>query len=97
MRLDDVIRDKIVYYSKECFGDFKLYLFGSRVDDAKKGGDIDLFLESQEEVSLHRQMEFLKILYKNVTQKKIDLIVQTPSKKNKPIFKTAKQTGIVLC
>lgn len=97
MRLDDTTKEKIVYYSKEYFNDFKLYLFGSRVDDTKKGGDIDLFLETTQEVSLDKQMNFLKILYKNVTQKKIDLVVQTPSKSKKNIFEIAKQTGIVLC
>jgi len=97
MRLDDVTREKIINYSKEYFSDFKLYLFGSRVHDTKKGGDIDLFLDSNEEISLDKQMDFLKILYKNVTQKKIDLVVKTPFKENKPIFETARQTGIILC
>jgi len=97
MRLEDSVKEKIIAYSKEYFSDFHLYLFGSRVDDTKKGGNIDLFIESKEEISLQKQMDFLKKLYKNVTQKKIDLVVQTPSLMDKPIFKTAKQTGIILC
>lgn len=97
MRLENAVKDKIITYSKEYFNDFHLYLFGSRVNDTKKGGDIDLFIDSKEEVSLQTQMDFLKKLYKNVTQKKIDLVVQTPSQKDKAIFKTAKQTGIILC
>ena len=33
---------------KEIFGDeTKIYLFGSRLDDTKRGGDIDLFLITQ--------------------------------------------------
>ncbi|WP_310441610.1 hypothetical protein [Sulfurimonas sp.] len=33
----------------EIFGDGKIYLFGSRTDDSKKGGDIDLYLCLTEE------------------------------------------------
>ena len=79
------------------FPNAHLYLFGSRVDDAKKGGDIDLFVESSEEVPLKVQMDFLKALYKDVTQLKVDLVVQTPSQPHKPIFKIAKETGVRLC
>ena len=33
----------------------KIYLFGSRIDDTKKGGDIDLFLEIQDKTSLSKK------------------------------------------
>jgi len=77
--------------------DAKLYLFGSRVDDSKKGGDIDLFIDSKTEIPLKNQMLFLKKLYKNATQRKIDLVVKSPSKQDMPIFKTALENGIELC
>ena len=65
--------------------------------DNKKGGDIDLYLESNNEVDIKQQIKFLNTIYKNVTQRKIDLIIKTPLKKDKPVFHTARQEGIVLC
>jgi len=47
LRLSKEIKDSVVHYAKEYFGNnIKLYLFGSRVDDSKRGGDIDLLIET---------------------------------------------------
>ena len=98
MRLDKKVVAKIVDYAKRYFGaNFKLYLFGSRVYDYKKGGDIDLFVESETSISKKTQFSFLADIYKNVTERKIDLVVKTPEKENRPIFETAKKEGVVLC
>ena len=63
----------------------------------KKGGDIDLFLESDEDIDIEDQIAFLKEIYISVTQRKVDFIIKSPSKKNCPIFQTAKKEGILLC
>ncbi|TXL15089.1 DNA polymerase subunit beta, partial [Methylococcaceae bacterium HT5] len=53
MRLNVEEKNKIIQYAKVFFGnEANLYLFGSRVDDAKKWGDIDLFLESEEIIDM---------------------------------------------
>lgn len=44
MRLTDHERDAIKKAFMETFEEGKIYLFGSRVDDSKRGGDIDLYL-----------------------------------------------------
>lgn len=54
MRLENKIKEAI-YNS---FGDVKIYLFGSRVDDTKKGGDIDTNLDSIK--FRRRKIKFLK-------------------------------------
>ena len=93
MRLKIEIKNQIIKYATQSFGmDIKLYLFGSRVHDDNKGGDIDLYLESSEEIDIKQQIKFLNNIYKHVTERKIDLIIRTPSKKDKPIFHTARQT-----
>jgi len=89
---------QIINYAKKYFGsDCRLHLFGSRVYDNKKGGDIDLFLESSKPIDMNTQLSFLRDIYKYVTQRKIDLLIKTPQKKDSSIFYTAKQEGIRLC
>ena len=44
MRLKQHYIDSIKKYFVEVFEHGEVYLFGSRVDDTKKGGDIDLYL-----------------------------------------------------
>ncbi len=46
MRLQKTIIDKIKKSALNSFGDVDIYLFGSRVDNTKKGGDIDLAIDS---------------------------------------------------
>jgi len=98
MRLNTQEKNKLILYAKHYFGeDIHLYLFGSRVDDSKKGGDIDLFLETQESISLKTQLEFLVAIYKDITQRKIDLVIKNSESEDLPIYITAKKTGILLC
>jgi len=98
MRLSEDILIKIKEYKQLCFPhDSSLYLFGSRTDDTKKGGDIDLFLESKSAVDPKSEIDFLKLIYKNATQRKIDLVVKTPDKKTTAIYQTAKAEGVLLC
>jgi len=98
MRINNKDKNKIIEYARFYFGSqIKLYLFGSRMDDNKKGGDIDLYLETETEIDLQLQINFLTAIYKNITQRKVDLIIKMPNSKPLAIYKTAKQEGILLC
>ncbi len=98
MRLTDFEKKTIVELAQKYFGsDTRVYLFGSRVYDNEKGGDIDLFLETDKEQDKAAEMEFLTKYRRLVNERKIDLIVKTPSSTYRPIFDTAKSQGIPLC
>lgn len=55
MRLENIVLNNIKEAIYDSFGDVRIYLFGSRVDDTKKGGDIDIAI-----VNLNTKDELLK-------------------------------------
>ena len=59
----------------------KLYLFGSRVDDTKKGGDIDLLVVSNEMTK--KDLRTLRIeFFKHFGEQKIDIVLDDGAFKN---------------
>jgi len=89
----DIIKEKTAIL----FGDkYKIYLFGSRADDNKKGGDIDLYLETMDEDNLfEKKIKLLALLEKSIGERKIDLVINN-FKNEKLIYRVAKETGIQL-
>jgi uncharacterized protein len=82
----------------------RIILFGSRVDDKKRGGDIDLFVESEEgigEAVLHK-IEVLGDIQRKLGERKIDIIVAGPEGSitdqadTRTIVRIARETGVVL-
>jgi predicted nucleotidyltransferase len=62
----------------ELFESGEIYLFGSRVDDSKRGGDIDLFIKTDnKEKILDKKISFLSLLKQKIGDQKIDVIVST--------------------
>lgn len=77
-----------------------LWLFGSRVDDAKKGGDIDLYIETEEKnsrVALENKLSFIDDLWLSLGEQKIDVVLNLIHDDfSLPIYKQAKSLGILL-
>jgi predicted nucleotidyltransferase len=96
MRLSPEIQTAIKKTTKLVYGDSPIWLFGSRVDMLKKGGDIDLFIQTKSEYTLQDKINFITSLQYLIGDRKIDLIVQTPSSKHRSIFDTAQNNGILL-
>lgn len=53
-----------------------IYLFGSRVDPKKNGGDIDLIIISQT-ITAQKKLELLIAFKNKLGEQKIDLIIKT--------------------
>ena len=52
----------------------KVYLFGSRVDDNKKGGDIDILILADKKLSLKEKLSISGSFQMRFGEQKIDLV-----------------------
>ena len=73
-------------------------LFGSRVDDGAKGGDIDLHIAtpSPELVRVKTEIGFTLDLQDAIGEQQIDVVVQATDTTDRPIDRIAKEKGIIL-
>ena len=60
---------------KIIFGETIVYLFGSRIDDSKKGGDIDLYIISKVNEDLFKKKIKLKTILEDLLFKPVDIII----------------------
>jgi predicted nucleotidyltransferase len=72
-----------------------IYLFGSRVNDDAKGGDIDLLvisnlIEFRDEIAIRRE------ILDEIGWQKLDLIVHPDKNSQTPIVRIAIESGIPL-
>ncbi len=75
MRLTPKQHQAIKKYFLEVFQDGEIYLFGSRIDDEKKGGDIDLYIRTKDKQNLVRKkLDFLVKLKREIGEQKIDVV-----------------------
>lgn len=96
MRLSDQERRIIRNAAAEIFGpDARVILFGSRVDDARRGGDIDLFVETPDTADiLAKKMRFAVQLQMRLGEQKIDIVVATDP--SRLIEQEARRTGVAI-
>ncbi len=72
-------------------------LFGSRVDDARRGGDIDLYLDvDADRCTLEREIKFQVRLEKILGERKIDVVLHPHRSPLQPIDRVAIEKGVVL-
>ena len=100
MRLKQRDVQAIIAEFKKTFGsDDHLWLFGSRVYDDKKGGDIDLYIQTRlpgEEVWA-RKSKFVTGMWHTIGEQKIDVVLHLVDDPfHLPIYDVAQQEGILL-
>ena len=78
--------------------DARVTLFGSRVDDSKKGGDIDLLFETDRELLNRATLtgQLYVSLIRKLGDRKIDILLKDASTPPAPVLEIARQTGIQL-
>ena len=79
MRLDN--QEKAALYKAIENIDDEVYLFGSRVDDKQKGGDIDLLIFSEE--NPFKLSQQISVDFFMECEEKIDVVVFNPMKLSK--------------
>lgn len=101
MRLTTSQIESIKQVAAEVMGEqAQLLLFGSRADDSRRGGDIDLYVSSPvlpPEAQLQAKLKFLVKLKRQIGERRIDLVfAPAPGQPTWPIHTIAQQTGIPL-
>lgn len=80
-----ISQEKLDFLSKEIkliLLNCKLYLFGSRVDDTKRGGDIDILILSEIKLNLSDKLKIKRKFYNKYGEQKIDIVNFTFLDKN---------------
>lgn len=73
--------------------DAAIYLFGSRTDDSKKGGDIDLLILSKR-LTYGDKLKIKQMLFEKMEEQKIDLVIASDA--GQPFVRLALEQGVRL-
>ena len=93
MRLANEEQSAISETIRQADNEAQIYLFGSRVDDAAKGGDIDLLVLSKS-INLMKKLDILAQLHRKLGERKIDIAVYPDT--TRPFPRMVMQTGVRL-
>ncbi len=101
MRLKQKERDAIAQAAHEVFAQgATVFLFGSRVDDAKRGGDIDILIETPHPLTpaelVERRTRYVARLYRALEEQRIDVLITTHGEPDpRTEVAKARRTGIL--
>jgi uncharacterized protein len=98
MRLKPHEIDAIKAAAAEAFGpDAVVRLFGSRVDDSLRGGDIDLLIEVEEgQDSYRHEARFLDRLFERIDEQKVDVVLTVRGKAMPPFARLVARDAVPL-
>jgi predicted nucleotidyltransferase len=99
MRLSDNERAVVRAAVERRFGpQAEVLLFGSRTDDARRGGDIDLLIEVPHPVDdpLAQAVGLEVDLMRELGERRIDVLLAYPGCRERPIHRIARSSGLRL-
>ena len=102
MRLSPVERRAVEVASREAFpAGTRVVLFGSRLDDSRAGGDIDLLVELPgplpAEELVDRRTRFTARLYRLLDERRIDVVMADAARPDpRAVVEVARRHGIEL-
>ena len=101
MRLAESQRREIISILKVHYGEHsRIWLFGSRVDDHARGGDVDLYVESENarpsQGAVRQRHEAALALEEAMGGITVDLLVRYPGENERPLQSLAKSGGVQL-
>lgn len=100
MRLQAKEVDAIAQAAREAFTPgTAVFLFGSRVDNSKRGGDIDLLVEVPKVMPpaelVRRRTRFVSRIYRLLDEQRIDVVIATQDQQDsRAVVAAAKRAGL---
>jgi predicted nucleotidyltransferase len=91
MRITETEKNAITRAVHAADTEARIWLFGSRTDDAKKGGDIDIAILSGK-IKLPERMRIRRNIVDALGEQKIDIVVSSSGAE--PFFSMAVEKGI---
>lgn len=101
LRITSQQRQTLKALALRCFGsDAQIWLFGSRADPGRHGGDIDLYVEvpgMTPDQALDAKLHFLVLAKQQLGDRRIDVVLNTAAPEFPlPIHRVARTTGVPL-
>ena len=95
MRITENEKNVIIDAVKSVDPDARLWLFGSRTDDSKKGGDIDIAILSETvKKEIMKEIQVRRFICNRIGEQRIDIV--TSSNGIEAFFRLAVEEGIEL-
>lgn len=99
MRLSSEYQTTITATAQKIFGaEASVWLFGSRLDDSAKGGDVDLLIKLETPVpdKTALALRYNALLQMQLGLQKFDILVIDPSSRLEPVHQQALSQGVRL-